>query len=141
MRPPSPYLSLRTAVPLAALLAAACAPVPDLGTKPLPRAPETVDSQLSLPATPGAAWPGDLWWRAMGDPQLDTLIDEGLRNSPDVAAAAARFRRAAGMAQEARGATLPSLDVGGSVAEQKQSINLGYPDQFKDFLPDRKSVV
>jgi NodT family efflux transporter outer membrane factor (OMF) lipoprotein len=38
------------------------------------------------------------------------------------------------MAQEARGATLPSLDVHGSVTEQKQSINLGYADQFKAFL-------
>jgi len=129
----SPFL--RATVPLAALLASACAPVPNLGTKPVPRGPETVDSQQSLPATPGAAWPGDLWWKAMGDPQLDALVDEGLRNSPDVAAAAARFRRAAGMVQEARGATLPSLDLGGSVVEQRQSINLGYPDQFKAFLP------
>ncbi|HEX8056499.1 MAG TPA: efflux transporter outer membrane subunit [Novosphingobium sp.] len=135
MRPLSLSLVLRTTVPLAALLAAACAPIPNLGTKPLPRGPETVEAQQSLPTTPGAAWPGDLWWKAIGDPQLDALIDEGLRNSPDVAAAAARFRRAAGMAQEARGATLPSLDVGGSVVEQRQSINLGYPDQFKDFLP------
>lgn len=135
MRSPSLSLSLRLAVPLAALLAGACAPVPDLGPKPLPRGPETIAAQQSLPGVAGTAWPGDLWWHELGDPQLDALIDEGLRNSPDVAAAAARFRRAAGMAQEARGATLPSLDASGTVTEQKQSINLGYPDQFKAFLP------
>ncbi len=135
MRAPSLSAFLRTAVPAVAVLAAGCAPVPRLGPKPVPVAPEGIAARQSLPATPGAAWPGDLWWRAMGDSQLDALIDEGLRNSPDVAAAAARFRRASGMAQEARGATLPSLDAGGSVAEQKQSINLGYPEQFKNFLP------
>jgi NodT family efflux transporter outer membrane factor (OMF) lipoprotein len=132
---PSLSSSLRLAVPLAALLASACAAVPDLGPKPVPRGPESVAAAQSLPGTPGAAWPGDGWWRALGDPQLDALIDEGLRNSPDVAAAAARFRRAAGMQQEARGATLPQVDVEGTVTQQKQSINLGYPDQFKDFLP------
>jgi NodT family efflux transporter outer membrane factor (OMF) lipoprotein len=126
---------VRFTVPCAALLAAACAPTPDLGPKPLPRTPESVAAERSLPAQPGATWPGDLWWQALGDPQLDGLIEEGLRNSPDVAAAAARFRRAAGLAQEARGATLPQVDVQGSVTEQRQSINLGYPDQFKAFLP------
>ncbi|MBW8754427.1 MAG: efflux transporter outer membrane subunit [Sphingomonadales bacterium] len=135
MRGLSLSVSFRTAAPLAALLAAACAPVPALGPKPVPRAPASIAAGQSLPATLGAAWPSDLWWQALGDAQLDALIDEGLRNSPDVAAAAARFRRAAGMAQQARGATLPSLDVAGAVSEQKQSINLGYPDQFKDFLP------
>lgn len=127
--------SLRLGVPLAALLAAACAPVPKLGPQPTPRGPETVAAEQSLQASPGAAWPGDLWWRALGDPQLDALVDEGLRNSPDVAAAAARFRRASAMRQEARGATLPSLDVEGAANYQKQSLNLGYPDQFKAFLP------
>jgi NodT family efflux transporter outer membrane factor (OMF) lipoprotein len=140
---PSLSHSLRPGVPLAALLAplliplliGACAPVPDLGPKPLPRGSESVAAEQSLPRTPGAAWPGDGWWRSFGDAQLDALIAEGLRNSPDVAAAAARFRRAAGMRQEARGATLPQVDVQGTVTEQKQSINLGYPDQFRDLLP------
>jgi NodT family efflux transporter outer membrane factor (OMF) lipoprotein len=132
---PSPFPSLRFAAPFVVLLAAACAPVPDLGSRPAPRAPESVAARQSLPATPGAAWPGDGWWRGFGDAQLDALIDEGLRNSPDVAAAAARFRRAAGLRQEARGATLPRLDAQGAVTERKQSVNLGYPDQFKTLLP------
>jgi NodT family efflux transporter outer membrane factor (OMF) lipoprotein len=132
---PSLSQPLRLGVPLAALLAAACAPVPNLGPKPLPRGPETIAAQQSLPSEAGAAWPGDGWWHALGDAQLDALIGEGLSNSPDVAAAAARFRRASGMQQEARGATLPQVDVQGSVTQQKQSINLGYPDEFKAFLP------
>ena len=89
----------------------------------------------SLPGQSSADWPGDGWWRGLGDPQLDALIDEGLRNSPDVAAAAARFRRASAMRQEARGATLPTLDGNASANYRKQSLELGYPDEFKAFLP------
>jgi len=132
---PYSFKSISLAVPIAALLASGCAPVPNLGPKPVPRGPETIAAQQSLPTSASAPWPGDGWWHDLGDRQLDGLIDEGLRDSPDVAAAAARFRRASGMAQEARGATLPRIDAQGSVVEQKQSINLGYPDQFKDFLP------
>ncbi|RZJ99619.1 MAG: efflux transporter outer membrane subunit [Novosphingobium sp.] len=132
---PSLSKSLRLSVPCVALVAAACAPVPQLGPKPLPRAPQSVAASQSLPGQPSAAWPGDGWWRGLGDAQLDALIDEGLRNSPDVAAAAARFRRATAMRQEARGATLPRLDVGGSANYRKQSLELGYPDEFKAFLP------
>ena len=127
--------SLRLAAPLTVLLAAACAPVPKLGPPPLPRDAASIAAQQSLPAAPGAAWPGDLWWQGMGDAQLTALIEEGLRASPDVAAAAARFRRAAGMRQEARAATLPTLDAQGLINTQKQSLNLGYPDEFKAFLP------
>jgi NodT family efflux transporter outer membrane factor (OMF) lipoprotein len=126
---------LGLAAALGALLASACAPVPDLGSRPLPRGPETFAAEQSLPTSAGATWPGDGWWHVLGDAQLEALIDEGLRNSPDVAAAAARFRRASGMAQEARGATLPRIDAQGGIAEQRQSINLGYPEQFKTFLP------
>ena len=134
MRLSLPHL-LRFVAPSALLAAAACAPVPNIGPRPLPRTPESVAAAQSLPGQANAAWPGQGWWRGLGDPQLDALIEEGLRTSPDAAAAAARFRQAAGMQQEARGATLPRIDAQGSVTEQRQSINLGYPDEFKRFIP------
>ncbi len=88
----------------------------------------------SLPAS-AAAWPGDGWWSAYGDPQLDRLIAEGLTGSPDVAAAAGRLRRAQGLARQAGAALLPSIDARGSVTEERQSLNNGFPDNFKGFLP------
>ncbi|WP_115555709.1 AdeC/AdeK/OprM family multidrug efflux complex outer membrane factor [Xanthomonas campestris] len=60
-----------------------------------------------------AAWPASDWWRALGDPQLDALIAEGLQHSPSLAAADARLRQAqarTGTAQADRG---PSLSVSG----------------------------
>lgn len=112
-----------------ALLAAGCAAVPNLGPAPMPLAADRIAASGSLPAQ-GAAWPDDQWWRAFDDPQLTALIEEGLRNSPDVAAAVGRFRRAAGLAQEAGGATLPSVNAQGSVTLNKQSYNYGFPQEF-----------
>ncbi|MFB0873605.1 MULTISPECIES: efflux transporter outer membrane subunit [unclassified Sphingobium] len=107
----------------------ACAAVPDLGPQPTARSPESIASARSLAAAP-AAWPGDGWWKAYGDPQLDALVEEGLRASPDVAAAGARFRRAAAAAQQAGAALLPSADLEASAQAVRQSYNMGLPKEF-----------
>jgi NodT family efflux transporter outer membrane factor (OMF) lipoprotein len=128
--------SLLHRVSLAALLLAttSCAAVPNLGPKPLPREPQAIAAERSLTAS-AASWPRDSWWQDYGDAQLTALIEEGLKASPDVATAAARYRRAAGLAQQARAATLPSLDATGRVGLDRQSLNMGYPDEFRQFLP------
>lgn len=120
-------------LPLAALLlaTASCASIPDLGPKPLPREPQTLAAERSLPAS-ASAWPRDAWWQDYADPQLTALIEEGLRASPDVATAAARYRRAAGLTQQAGAARLPSIDLRGQAQINKQSYNNGFP---KEFLP------
>lgn len=124
---------LLISAPIAVIMAAGCAPLPAVGPRPLPRAPESVAASQSIgPAGAQAAWPVDSWWQVYGDPQLGALIAEGLANSPDVAAAAARFRRAGGVAQQSSAATLPSLDVNGQANVEKQSYNNGFP---KEFLP------
>ncbi len=108
----------------------ACATAPDLGQRPEMRAPDSIASAQSLAATEAANWPADGWWRGYGDPQLDQLIDEALKGSPDAAAAAARFRRATGLAQAAGAPLLPSLDANGTVGLNKQSYNMGFPKEF-----------
>jgi len=118
------------------LTLAACAPVPRLGAQPKPLGVESIAAGQSLqPRSAEPLWPDSKWWAAWGDPQLDALIAEGLAGSPDVAAAAARLRRAAALAQEAGASLLPSLDVQGKVGADKQSLNNGFPDQFKTLLP------
>lgn len=113
------------------LLLSGCAAVPDLGPQPAVRAPKSIAAERSLPAT-DAAWPAEGWWKAYGDPQLDQLIEEGLRGSPDVTAAAARFRQASSVAQQAGARLLPSADLDASAGVTKQSYNMGLP---KDFVP------
>ncbi len=110
----------------------ACAAVPDLGRKPDIRAAQSVEAERSLAVATAGEWPGEGWWSTYGDPQLSALIEEGLRQSPDMAAAAARFRQAQAMAQQAGAPLLPSIDADASAGVTKQSYNMGMP---KDFVP------
>jgi NodT family efflux transporter outer membrane factor (OMF) lipoprotein len=118
--------SSRAALLSLMLLTSACASVPNLGPKPMPRAAGDYASTKSL-AGNSAEWPGDGWWKTYGDAQLNQLIGEGLAGSPDLEAAAARFRRAEGLAQAAGAKLLPTIDAGASVSEVNPSNNLGMP--------------
>jgi NodT family efflux transporter outer membrane factor (OMF) lipoprotein len=108
------------------LLTSACASVPNLGPKPMPRAASDYAASQSL-AGNSAEWPAEGWWTSYGDPQLAQFIDEGLAGSPDLAAAAARVRTAQGLAQAAGAKLLPSLDASASVTTLNPSNNLGFP--------------
>jgi NodT family efflux transporter outer membrane factor (OMF) lipoprotein len=115
------------------LLTSACASVPHLGAKPIPHAAADYASFKSL-AGVAVEWPANGWWQRYSDPQLTQLINEGLASSPDLAAAAARVRRAQGLAQAAGAKLLPTIDAGASVSEQNPSNNMGLPvwNGFKD---------
>lgn len=100
----------RAAMLLPLLVSTACASIPNLGPKPEMRSASDYAATASLTAT-GAAWPDQGWWLRYGDAQLNGLIEEGLAGSPDMEAAAARFRTAQGIAQQAGGALAPSIDA------------------------------
>ncbi|MGH8348656.1 MAG: multidrug RND transporter, partial [Pseudomonas sp.] len=57
-----------------------------------------------------AAWPKSDWWKSLGDPQLDGLIREALRDSPDMQIADARAHQASAAAYAADAARMPTLD-------------------------------
>lgn len=112
----------------AVALLAGCARVPDLGPRPELRSAALLASSQTLAGT--GAWPDGRWWTALGDRQLDMLIDEALRQSPDVAVAAARVHNADALAGEARAARSPTLDARGTAGGVVTSQNLGIPPQF-----------
>jgi NodT family efflux transporter outer membrane factor (OMF) lipoprotein len=113
----------------AALLLAGCAAVPNLGPAPQVRPAQAYAATESFQA-PAAEWPADAWWKAYGDAQLDTLVDEALAGSPTLAQAQARLRAAQARAQQSRAALLPSLSLNAQAAENKQSYNNGIPPAF-----------
>ncbi|MCP8467858.1 efflux transporter outer membrane subunit [Pseudomonas sp. ZM23] len=65
----------------------------------------------TLDGTPlsSAAWPSRNWWTSLGDPQLDSLIDEALRGTPDLEIASARARQAIAAAQAQDAERMPSV--------------------------------
>jgi len=127
--PQGSRLPLTVAGLLAATALSACASLPAPTPARVAKAPQSYATAQAL-AAPGAEWPGDAWWTAYGDAQLNTLMAEALAGSPDLAAAQARVRKADAVAQTARSRTLPTISANASVEEMKQSYNLGIPPQF-----------
>jgi NodT family efflux transporter outer membrane factor (OMF) lipoprotein len=113
---------------LAATLAA-CATLPPPGARPAPARPDAFPADKSL-AAPPTKWPSDQWWRTYKDPQLDALIDEGLKGAPDMRIAAARVEKARAVAQQTGGALAPSLGADGQVGATKQSYRYIFPEAF-----------
>jgi NodT family efflux transporter outer membrane factor (OMF) lipoprotein len=120
-------LAQRSAL-LTALALSACAAVPRQDISG-PEPASAYQAEQSFTAR-GASWPGDGWWRAYGDPQLDRLIEEALAGAPDIAAAKARLAKADAAVGEARAALLPGLQGKGQIAASKQSYNAGIPPAF-----------
>lgn len=117
----APALSLAMA-----LLLSACVTPPDLGLKPRPASGQNLLSELSL-AAPQAAWPAKEWWKHYQDPQLDRLISQALSQSPTMAVAQARIRRAQAGVQGAGAALYPHAALTGGMAEAKPSTQTGTP--------------
>jgi NodT family efflux transporter outer membrane factor (OMF) lipoprotein len=117
---------------LMALLAASlvtasgCAHIPELGQPPVLKPMEQLESAKSFSA-PAAAWPGDNWWQAYGDAQLDALIGEALCDSPDLDLARARLRQAGAAVQGAGAALMPEVSGNASLVQEKQSYNYLMP--------------
>ena len=109
------------------LLTSACAAVPHLGAEADPACGRATMLRRKSLAGSSVEWPGDGWWTRYSDTQLDRLISEGLAGSPDLAAAAARFRTAQGLAQAAGAKLLPTIDANASVTELNPSNNFGVP--------------
>ena len=108
------------------LLTSACASIPDLGPRPQTRAATDFHSTASLVGSE-TEWPEARWWRRYGDAQLTQLVQEALAGSPDLQAAAARMRTAAGFAQRASAALNPQVDAFASADLSKSSQNGAMP--------------
>ncbi|HUJ17732.1 MAG TPA: efflux transporter outer membrane subunit [Nitrospirota bacterium] len=139
----SPSCSLKTALALAACLAAAgCVVGPNYRTPGQPEVASYTSGSLpaetaSAPGTAGAPQrlvPGrDIpaeWWTLFRSPELDRLIRQALAGNPNIAAAQATLRQAQELLQATIGAVVyPKVDAGASVVREKISgASLGQPN-------------
>lgn len=90
------------------------------------------ESGKSLTSQANAAWPSEAWWQAYGDPQLTTLIGEGLTGASDMRIAAARVALAYAGVGASQASLLPTVGASAKADSEKQSYNylIG-----KDFVP------
>lgn len=119
---------------VAAFSLASCASVPPSNVS-TPVTPERLASAETVRGEAGM-WPERDWWKGFNDPQLDALIDEGLAGSPDMKTAQARIQKATAVFEQVRAVRSPTLTLNGSIAATKSSVNMGFPEEFKAFLPD-----
>jgi NodT family efflux transporter outer membrane factor (OMF) lipoprotein len=112
-------------VGLAALLLglAGCANFEGLQPEGASLSPNQLQSGRSLSGITlsTAAWPRSDWWTSLGDPQLDGLILEALRDSPDMQVAQARAHQASAQAYAADAQRRPTVDAQASVSRSRLS--------------------
>ena len=113
----------------AGLLLQGCAQLPDLGEAPQAKSVDALQSSASLQAAP-ADWPLDAWWMAYGDSQLNTLVDEALAGSPDLAGATARLQRAQAMTQVSGSTLKPQIGINATFSHDKLSYNYLTPQSM-----------
>lgn len=118
---PQKLLGITIALLLSAVLNG-CAMLPETGQLDSMKPQSDYQTAKSFSA-PASNWPTERWWQAYGDPQLVTLVDEALRDSPDMAAAAARMRRAEAYVKVSRSSLMPQVSANAAVTEQKLSYN------------------
>lgn len=122
---------------IAAAVLSGCAAVPQQSNLPALRAPEDLAAERSLAspnpsatASPAEQWPSDNWWQQFGDPQLDTLIAQGVAGASDIRIAEARFARAAAVAGMTKSSLLPTLNAAAEGGATQPSDNFLIPSGF-----------
>ena len=115
---------------LAAMLfaTAGCAQLPRMDSPPSVNKVEQLGTADTFSA-PASAWPGDRWWQAYGDPQLNGLIEEALQGAPDLKLAQARLAAAGAVVRSAESTHIPEVTGSAAITEQKQSYNYLFPRQ------------
>ncbi|MFJ2991464.1 efflux transporter outer membrane subunit [Pandoraea sp. NPDC087047] len=129
------YLPLLPLLPTLPLWLGACSFTP--GDKP-PAMPSpshygaaalperTVSAQGASQQFAVGAAPVKAWWHAYQSDKLDALVDEGLRNSPNLSSADHALQAAREQLKAQIGSSLfPSIDIGGEAARER---NLGIPN-------------
>jgi NodT family efflux transporter outer membrane factor (OMF) lipoprotein len=84
--------------------------------KPIDPSSLATGQSLGQASAPDATWPQADWWTGLGDPQLDALIAEALKDNPGLAVADARAREAQAAAGVAHADLTPDISAGASVA-------------------------
>ncbi|HSH98184.1 MAG: efflux transporter outer membrane subunit [Methylophilaceae bacterium] len=75
-------------------------------------------------------WPVTEWWQSFNDPALNQLIEQALRDNPNVVIAAKRMESASAYANAARSAIYPQVNGSVDISRQRLSENSFYPPPY-----------
>jgi NodT family efflux transporter outer membrane factor (OMF) lipoprotein len=112
---------------LAALLLAAsltgCSFAPRMQTPAVPVADTYKELGPWIAAEPADQMPRDAWWQLYGDDELNDLQRRLIANSPDLAAALARYRQAQAAASQLSAGLFPSVNADASVQHNRDAVD------------------
>lgn len=86
------------------------------------------------------ALPQPRWWTALGDAQLDALMDDALKNQPSLAVVRARAAQAAALADVRRGANGPQAVLQLDAMRQRYTANGLVPPPVAGNVYDSASI-
>lgn len=107
-----------------AIAISGCAPILGRLASMQPFGHYAAQTSLQAPVTP---WPTVEWWKSYNDAQLNDLITEALKGTPDLATAQARLKLAQAQAEQAGATLLPTIAANASYASVRESYNNGIP--------------
>lgn len=113
-------------------LLSACADRGDIHAtaQPKPLSQLDLSAGLVLASPKHDAKPQTDWWQALGDAQLNALMDEALAHNPDLAVARARMAQAEGLSRVAGAPLLPQVNGNGQVGRAHWTENQFFPPPF-----------
>ena len=122
--PSTPYamaahLAVSASALAAALFLASCAS-PGPSHSPLA---QTTASAVGLSATATDTTAPSAWWQALGDEQLNHLVDQALQGNPSLAVSRARLEQAVALSQAREAANGPQATLGVDATRQRYSAN------------------
>ncbi|REG83249.1 efflux transporter outer membrane subunit [Marinomonas pollencensis] len=86
-------------------------------------------SSLKNDTFSAADWPAHSWWLALGDNQLNQLIEQALKNSPDIQMANATLEKASALVMSADSKFDPKLSANASATRSRLSRSEDYTYQ------------
>ena len=107
-----------------ALVLSACSQAPALRLPEVPIANSYKEEAPWTSARPADDLPRDAWWTVYGDGELDELQARLLGNSPDLAAALARYQQAKAFTDQLRSGLYPKLN-GSAQAQRNRQRAIG----------------
>jgi NodT family efflux transporter outer membrane factor (OMF) lipoprotein len=105
----------------AAIAASGCSMAPKLEIPVVPTAQGYKEKAPWTPAAPADSLPRDSWWTLYGDTDLNALQVKLVANSPDLAAALARYNQAKAFSDQLRSGFFPTITASGSAERNRQS--------------------
>jgi NodT family efflux transporter outer membrane factor (OMF) lipoprotein len=138
-----PPILARAGALLAGALLAGCAVGPDYQA-PAAALPPGYAAPGAAPGAFEPGTPGPAWWRALGDPDLDALVERATQGGNlDLAGAEARVEQARAQRAAVAAAELPQVDARAALARDHYSrnselfANLPFPNPQVQFTDER----